>query len=63
MIEDVLKAKRIDGADDALAALAARQFPAGKQSVSLIGRSGALAMPMQIIWGAADGIVPASHAG
>ncbi len=63
MVDDVLKAKRIDGADAALAALAARQFPAGRPDVSLAGRTGELAMPTQVIWGAVDGIVPARHAG
>ncbi len=58
MIEDVLKAKRIDGASEALAALAAAQFPDGVQAAPL---TDALAMPVQIIWGAEDAIIPASH--
>ena len=60
MVEDVLKAKRIDGATEALAALAAAQFPNGVQAVSL---ADPLAMPVQVIWGADDAIIPASHAG
>ena len=59
MVEDVLKAKRIDGATEALAALAAAQFPNGVQATSL---TDALAVPVQIIWGAEDAIIPASHA-
>ena len=63
LVDDVLKAKRIDGANEALASLAATQFPGGRQGAALAGRAGALAMPAQVIWGAADRIIPPDHAG
>ena len=63
LVDDVLKAKRIDGASEALAALAAKQFPGGAQGPSLAERGGELAMPLQVIWGAADRIIPPDHAG
>jgi pyruvate dehydrogenase E2 component (dihydrolipoamide acetyltransferase) len=62
MVDDVLKAKRIDGATEALGALAAAQFADGVQAVSLTARAGDLTMPVQVIWGADDAIIPASHA-
>ena len=62
MVEDVLRAKRIDGASEALALLAAKQFPGGVQGAVLAGRAGELTMPVQVIWGAADRIIPPDHA-
>lgn len=63
MVEDILKAKRIDGADAALATLAAASFPGGRQAVIDAGRLADLALPVQVIWGEADAIIPARHAG
>ena len=62
MVEDILKAKRIDGADAALAAIAAANFPAGRQVMPDAGRLADLAVPAQVIWGEADAIIPAAHA-
>lgn len=62
MVEDVLKFKRLDGAQAALAAIAEASFPAGRQAADLRAALDGLAPPVQVIWGQADRIVPASQA-
>lgn len=60
MVEDVLRYKRLDGVTAALAAIAAEWFPNGVQDQRFDLAS--LSMPVQIIWGSEDRIVPAAHA-
>jgi pyruvate dehydrogenase E2 component (dihydrolipoamide acetyltransferase) len=62
MIDDVLKYKRLDGVDAALRAIAAASFPGGRQVVLPRDRLGGLAVPVQLIVGAKDRIIPADHA-
>ena len=62
MVEDILRAKRVDGVDAALAAIAAAQFDGDRQKLDLGARAGDLDVPVHIIWGAADRIIPAGHA-
>lgn len=62
MAEDVLRFKRLDGATAALSAIAAANFPGGRQAVTLRDRIGAAGGAVQVIWGAADAILPARHA-
>jgi len=62
MVEDVLKFKRLDGAQAALTAIAGASFPAGGQTADLRELLDDLALPIQVIWGQADRIVPASQA-
>lgn len=62
MIEDVLRYKRIDGVKAALSQLAGSAFPGGRQALDLKGRIAALTMPVQVIWGGADRILPAAQA-
>jgi pyruvate dehydrogenase E2 component (dihydrolipoamide acetyltransferase) len=62
MIEEVLRYKRLDGVGAALAAIARAWFPDGRQAVDLTARIEALGVPVQIVWGRADRIVPAGHA-
>lgn len=62
MVDDVLKYKRKDGVDAALRALADDMFPGGRQSVDLRGALDGLDVPVLIIWGAEDKVIPASHA-
>ncbi len=62
MIEDVLKYKRLDGANDALRTIAAAVFADGRQSVVPADRLGELTMPVRVAWGAEDRILPAAHA-
>lgn len=62
MVEDVLRNKRIDGATAALETIAHAWFPGGHQAVDITASVARLAMPVQLIWGADDRIVPETHA-
>jgi len=62
MVEDVLKYKRMDGVDAALTALSSANFPDGRQGLDLSGKLGDVAVPVQVIWGKQDQVVPARHA-
>ncbi|MBV9756316.1 MAG: acetoin dehydrogenase dihydrolipoyllysine-residue acetyltransferase subunit [Alphaproteobacteria bacterium] len=62
MVEDMLKFKRLDGAVQALSAIAAANFAGGKQATLLRERLGDIGVPVQVIWGAEDRIIPAAHA-
>jgi pyruvate dehydrogenase E2 component (dihydrolipoamide acetyltransferase) len=62
MIEDVLRYKRLDGVPEALAAFAEEWFPDGRQRVALGDAVAALKLPVQIIWGRDDRIIPVAHA-
>lgn len=62
MVEEVLKFKRLDGAAQALRAIADANFPGGSQRGSLRERLSELQMPVQVIWGEGDRILPAKHA-
>ncbi len=58
MIDAVLKYKRLDGVPEALAVIAGANFTGGSQSGVMTDRVGELTMPVQVIWGASDQIVP-----
>jgi pyruvate dehydrogenase E2 component (dihydrolipoamide acetyltransferase) len=62
MVEDVLRYKRLDGVTSALAKIAEAWFAGGRQSIDLTGRIGALTMPVQLVWGRNDRIIPIAHA-
>ncbi|MGH7212076.1 MAG: acetoin dehydrogenase dihydrolipoyllysine-residue acetyltransferase subunit [Acetobacteraceae bacterium] len=62
MADDVLKFKRLDGAVAALSAIAAANFAAGRQTTLLRDQLGKIEVPVQVIWGAEDRILPARHA-
>jgi pyruvate dehydrogenase E2 component (dihydrolipoamide acetyltransferase) len=62
MIEEVLKYKRLDGVDTALSRIAGDAFAGGRQALQLSGRLGELSVPVQVIWGRQDQILPARHA-
>jgi pyruvate dehydrogenase E2 component (dihydrolipoamide acetyltransferase) len=62
MVEDVLRYKRLDGVSSALAKIAEAWFAGGRQSLDLRGRIAALAMPVQLVWGREDRIIPVAHA-
>ena len=63
MIEEVLKYKRLDGVEAALNRIAGDAFAGGRQALELTGRLGELTVPVQVIWGRKDQILPVSHAG
>lgn len=62
MVENVVRFKRLDGATEALKAVAAANFDCDKQCHDLRARLGDVDVPVQVIWGAEDRVLPASHA-
>jgi pyruvate dehydrogenase E2 component (dihydrolipoamide acetyltransferase) len=62
MVEEVLKFKRLDGAIAALRTVADANFSGGQQRVSLRDRLGEIELPVQVLWGEADRVLPATHA-
>jgi pyruvate dehydrogenase E2 component (dihydrolipoamide acetyltransferase) len=60
MVEDVLRYKRLDGVTAALTQIAAAWFPDGKQRERF--QLAQKTMPIQIIWGREDQIIPVGHA-
>jgi len=62
MVNETLKFKRLDGVDQALRTIAEAAFPGGKQAPRLRDRLAGLTMPVQLIFGAEDRVIPASHA-
>ncbi|MEM9198433.1 MAG: acetoin dehydrogenase dihydrolipoyllysine-residue acetyltransferase subunit, partial [Pseudomonadota bacterium] len=62
MIEDLLKYKRLDGVQTFLDALAAELFAGGRQAHGIAAALGGLDLPVQIIWGAEDAVIPQAHA-
>jgi pyruvate dehydrogenase E2 component (dihydrolipoyllysine-residue acetyltransferase) len=62
MVEDVLRYKRLDGVSAALTTIAHAWFADGRQQLDLSSRVAALLMPVQLIWGREDRIIPAGHA-
>ena len=62
MVEDVLRYKRLDGVPEALAAFAEEWFAGGRQRVRLSDAVMVLKLPVQVIWGREDRIIPVSHA-
>jgi pyruvate dehydrogenase E2 component (dihydrolipoamide acetyltransferase) len=62
MVEDVLRYKRLDGVTGALAKIAEAWFGGGRQSLDLAARIMTLSLPVQLIWGREDRIIPSAHA-
>jgi pyruvate dehydrogenase E2 component (dihydrolipoamide acetyltransferase) len=62
LVDDVLKYKRIDGVDEALRAIAGNFFADGRQSVLIADRLEELDVPLLVLWGSEDRVIPASHA-
>lgn len=62
LVEDRLKYKRLDGSTAALSAIAAANYAQGRQLTVLADRVGEITVPVQVIWGAEDRIIPAKHA-
>ena len=62
MVDDVLKFKRIDGVTEALQTIASAFVKDGKQSDNFRTQLDKISVPIQLIWGSADQIIPAAHA-
>jgi pyruvate dehydrogenase E2 component (dihydrolipoamide acetyltransferase) len=61
MVEDVLRYKRLDGAQAALERLAEEWFPNGIQREDLVEVAAHLPMSVQIVWGRDDRVIPVAH--
>jgi len=61
MVEDVLRYKRLDGVPGALAAIAAAWFGGGRQAFDFADPIAKLPIPVQLIWGREDRIIPVAH--
>jgi len=61
MLDDIVSYKRLDGAVEALNTIAGTVFKDGRQVVDLVPRLADLVVPLQVIWGEVDRIIPAAH--
>ena len=62
LVNDMLQFKRIDGVPEALATIADGFRDGNGQTVDLRAGLAGLDMPVKLIWGSVDRIIPASHA-
>ncbi len=62
LIDDVLKYKRLDGVEQALGTLGDALFGGGKQADSIVAAATSAGVPVTVIFGREDRIIPASHA-
>jgi len=62
LVEETLKYKRLDGVEPALRAIAAHLCSGGKQETLLQEKLSGLPMPVLVLWGAEDRILPPAHA-
>ncbi len=62
LVEDVLRFKRIDGVQDALRAVADKFCPGGTQVADLRDKLEEISVPVLVVWGDKDQIIPSSHA-
>lgn len=58
MVEDTLRAKRLDGAEAGLRRIADAAFPSGRQADDLRPVLKELAAPVLVIWGDGDAVIP-----
>ncbi len=62
LIDDILKYKRLDGVEAALRTVAGAFFPEGRQSQVLREQICDLSVPVLVLWGESDRILPVVHA-
>ena len=62
LVDDTLKYKRLDGVEVALRTIASQFCPSDRQAVILREQIGQLSMPVLVVWGSEDRILPGSHA-
>jgi pyruvate dehydrogenase E2 component (dihydrolipoamide acetyltransferase) len=62
LLDDLLKYKRVDGVAEVLAALNEALFAGGRQAETPGLRRAGRDVPVLVVWGAQDRIIPAAHA-
>lgn len=62
LLDDLLRYKRIDGVSELLGALSGALFGGGRQAVLPAARLPASGLPLLVVWGAEDRVIPAAHA-
>ena len=62
MADDLLQAKRRDGVPEAFRKIAAANFTDGRQAGGMRAGLASLKMPIGIVWGSEDKVIPASQA-
>ena len=62
LVDDVLKFKRVDGVREALTTLAENFIADGKQALVFRERLDEIPVPILVIWGGKDRVLPRSHA-
>jgi pyruvate dehydrogenase E2 component (dihydrolipoamide acetyltransferase) len=62
MVEEILRYKRLDGVAAALTTIADAWFREGRQRLDVTDRVKELTIPVQLIWGGDDRIIPVTHA-
>ncbi len=62
MVEDILKFKRLDGVQGALETIAQQLVKDGAQAINYRDQLSQIGVPIQVLWGAKDRIIPATHA-
>lgn len=62
LVDDMLKYKRLEGVDTALARLAAALFAGGRQQAVFAEVPAQLGKPVLVVWGEDDRIIPVAHA-
>lgn len=63
MLDDLLKFKRLDGVSQALTRLGQGLFGRGRQASLPVARIDTRALPLTLVWGREDRIIPAAQAG
>jgi pyruvate dehydrogenase E2 component (dihydrolipoamide acetyltransferase) len=62
MLDDLLKFKRLDGVSQALTQLGGALFGGGRQAVLPVSQLAGSKVPVTLVWGREDRIIPATHA-
>ena len=62
LVDGVLRYKRLDGVGGLLEALSAGVFPGGRQATQPGRRLDARSVPVTVVWGGDDRVIPAAHA-
>ena len=62
MLDDLLRYKRLDGVSQLLAQLERQLFAGGRQAELPVLRLAGSALPIALVWGGEDSVIPATHA-